>query len=1690
MKDNSMKLIISIIAAMFISVMMPMMVFADAPTNYLIQVGGKYVTADMSIDDVSDLFGEPKVTTVSYFGGSAYTFYGNDYSDYLYLETDATGKIVCYGTISEGFTTPTYSYGDVMDNYVRRGTEVTDYNTGALLAEVRYTSGTRFDYNVFFENSYELNRAINIHATDMYNAILHNRGRDERIVFNEEAFQVHQQLAENYTDFGNYCRQTSQSSMYHMTSAGTIYYTNYRWPNPLDVAKNAFTHNAFDGDYAGFIYRWYNDNKNTPYVLQGTVSPELFRDKESVEYTQDEKDKLNLVREWYKKSVKRYNEAVGQEPEGEFLEEPQFDDLPLVAGQPKQDAVIAGVEYLNSIRVGAGLNPVEVDWDMTQGAQHKAVLTMYIGSHGIDNPDPHFPPQPEGVDDDFFNESEIGANGDSRENMFYGNFITSITHALQDHSDGYGCGHRYNLIAKEITKIGLGVADAHAGPYTSQGAHKMGGYAPADVEVIAWPSAGVTPIESGISGEHKLTCEFYNGMTVTDDTVVTVKCLNTGTEWTIDPDDLGANQGFKKIGDTHVGFMDSNITFTAGYVYTFTYTGLKDANGTDAEYSYRSVIEKAYFGDDASEPDDLTLSEDEIYLFEGESKWIKGLITPTSVTDPMITWKSDNDSVATVSKGGMITAEGAGDTVITAKTSNNIFKQVTVHVMHDFDIEDATFDYIDQYQYTGEDIEPDVTVSTDFAELEQGKDYTIEYFDNNEIGQGTIVVYGQGHYTGLKILSFDITGISIAGASVTGIEDAEETGAQITFDLEVSLNGKTLIEGTDYEVNYANNVEAGEATVTITGAGIYTGEIVKTFNIIKRDFTKAVISGVGTMTYTGSEIKLPLVIKYNGDALVEDTDYVTVYENNINKGAAKVTITGIGRYLGSTTKSFYINAASITLADIEWQDTYEATGEVITADPVITFNGKTLVKDTDYVLTGTGQSSIGTGYKMRISGKNNFTGYVDKEYSIVGKSISAAVISGVSDTEYRHEPVMFNDLAVTLDNKTLTEGTDYTVEYSDNEEVGKATVTVTGKGIYLGTVDAAFNIVPIDIASCDVEAIPDATYCGSAVVPESLTITDAYGYTLTAEDNFTFECTNNTNAGVAVVTVTGKDNYSGSKEVMFNIKKLNINNVTVNHIPTQIHTGEPIEPDFTVQGISTDDYTFEYTDNVEIGTGHVVITGKRNCEGTKTVDFQIVASEEEIQLAEDKANAISELQNGWPLDDYDESDRDTITGIKENAEAAINNATTSSEVQEILEDTIELLNAVQTTEQKHVWDEGTVTKPATCSEPGIMTFKCSHCNAERTQEIPVNKDAHSWGVWTEADEENHQRVCANDPSHTETAPHNWDEGTVTKAATCTEDGEKEYKCTVCSATKAETVTKLGHAYGSWENINEEQHQRVCANNPSHTETAPHNWDEGTVTKEATETEEGEILYTCPDCGAELIETIPKKGSDIEPVDPADQMGEDGTPLGPGASDVAADIAIIGQKTDSDPKGTKIYPLLLRTTKQTKTSITLKWSKPSGAAKYVIYGSLCGKGKKYKKLKTQSKTYITLKKAPSKIVKGKYYKFIVVSLDKNNNVVSASKVLHVATKGGKVGNYKSVKTKAKKNRVTVKKGKSFKLAGKGVPASKKLKVKKHIGIRYESSKPAIATVSKKGIIKGVKKGTAYVYAYSQNGKYAKIKVTVK
>lgn len=107
---------------------------------------------------------------------------------------------------------------------------------------------------------------------------------------------------------------------------------------------------------------------------------------------------------------------------------------------------------------------------------------------------------------------------------------------------------------------------------------------------------------------------------------------------------------------------------------------------------------------------------------------------------------------------------------------------------------------------------------------------------------------------------------------------------------------------------------------------------------------------------------------------------------------------------------------------------------------------------------------------------------------------------------------------------------------------------------------------------------------------------------------------------------------------------------------------------------------------------------------------------------------------------------------------------------------------------------------------------------------------------------------------------------------------------------------------------------------------------------------------------------------------------------------------------------------------------------------------------------------------------------------SKTVITTSKTMHAATTGGKAGNCK--KLKLNKTKITLRRKKVFKIKVKEIPVKKKLKIKKHRKIAFESTNRKIATVTSSGRIKAIGKGSCKIYVYAQNGIYKVVKIKVK
>ena len=190
----------------------------------------------------------------------------------------------------------------------------------------------------------------------------------------------------------------------------------------------------------------------------------------------------------------------------------------------------------------------------------------------------------------------------------------------------------------------------------------------------------------------------------------------------------------------------------------------------------------------------------------------------------------------------------------------------------------------------------------------------------------------------------------------------------------------------------------------------------------------------------------------------------------------------------------------------------------------------------------------------------------------------------------------------------------------------------------------------------------------------------------------------------------------------------------------------------------------------------------------------------------------------------------------------------------------------------HTWNDGKVTKEATCEEAGVKTYTCTVCGETKTEEIAATGHTEVVDVAVAATctekgltEGKHCSVCDKvlvAQKEIAALGHTWDNGKITKEPTETETGVKTYTCEVCGETKTEEIPVLGHehAYGDWVSDGAETHSKSCVCGDKITEA--HTWDDGKVTKEPTTTETGIKTYTCTVCGETRTEEIPVQKPDL------------------------------------------------------------------------------------------------------------------------------------------------------------------------------------------------------------------------------------
>ncbi|MGN0573262.1 MAG: leucine-rich repeat domain-containing protein [Acutalibacteraceae bacterium] len=150
-------------------------------------------------------------------------------------------------------------------------------------------------------------------------------------------------------------------------------------------------------------------------------------------------------------------------------------------------------------------------------------------------------------------------------------------------------------------------------------------------------------------------------------------------------------------------------------------------------------------------------------------------------------------------------------------------------------------------------------------------------------------------------------GIRVSTFVVAPIPNQTYTGYEIKPEVNVSFSGDTLNKNIDFGVTYANNINAGEADVTVKGKGDYKNfsNTVK-FTIVTKSIVSATIAPIAEQQYTGSAVTPELIVTDGARLLSEGKDYTVSYSDNKREGTAKAKITGIGNYSGSMSAEFKI----------------------------------------------------------------------------------------------------------------------------------------------------------------------------------------------------------------------------------------------------------------------------------------------------------------------------------------------------------------------------------------------------------------------------------------------------------------------------------------------------------------------------------------------------------------------------------------------------------------------------------------------------------------------------------------------------------------------------------------------------------------------------------------------------------------
>ena len=413
--------------------------------------------------------------------------------------------------------------------------------------------------------------------------------------------------------------------------------------------------------------------------------------------------------------------------------------------------------------------------------------------------------------------------------------------------------------------------------------------------------------------------------------------------------------------------------------------------------------------------------------------------------------------------------------------------------------------------------------------------------------------------------------------------------------------------------------------------------------------------------------------------------------------------------------------------------------------------------------------------------------------------------------------------------------------------------------------------------------------------------------------------------------------------------------------------------------------------------------------------------------------------------------------------------------------------------ENHSWDAGKVTTKATCTEEGEKTFTCSICGDKKTEKISATGHQHteirnkkeatcketgySGDTWCK----DCGKKILSGQTIAKTENHSWDAGKVTTKATCTEEGEKTFTCSICGDKKTEKISATGHQHTEIRNkkeatCKEEGYSgdtwckdcgKKILSGQAIAKTEDHSWNQGKITKEPTCKEEGEKTFTCSICGNTKTEKV--STTDHQHMEIRNQKNPTCKEAGYSGDTYCADcgVKISSGKTIAKTKNHNWDGGVITTeptcTERGEKTFTCTICGNTDTKKVNATGHRYGA---YKVVKEPTNKRKGLKSKTCSVCG----KIVYEGIPKTNSSPTDSSETN-PDQNPQTSQKTTRKIKLNRRKLTLKKGKSFRLKVTLTPADSQDK------ITYKTSNKKIATVSKTGKIKAKKKGKVKITVIS-------------